>query len=314
MAPAPHTILRAKHLLCPLCDTPNTAELLHPSTDQRSLVCAQNHTFDIAKQGYINLLPVQQKKSLAPGDNKEMVLARKKFLGLGYYQPLVNTLVESCTQHLNTVHRNKQTETAPVILDAGCGEGYYTVKLHNALAIQYPDLTTYGFDIAKPAVIEAAKRNKFLSCFVSTIKAIPIATQSCDLIISVFSPMQPSQFQRLLKPSGSLMILCAGKNHLHQLKSLLYDNTSEYNEDKFLAQMDSHFTLSKRIPIQQAMEMKSNHDILSLLAMTPHFWRTSPEAKKQLDCIQQLAVDIDVQLLQFTPKPPIEQDANNSGT
>ncbi len=315
MAPAPHTILRAKHLLCPLCETANAAELLHPSADQRSLVCAQNHTFDIAKQGYVNLLPVQQKKSLTPGDNKEMVLARKKFLGLGYYQPLVNALAESCSQYLSATHiSTSQTETAPVILDAGCGEGYYTDNLHNALATQYPDLTTYGFDIAKPAVIEAAKRNKYLNCFVSTIKAIPIASQSCDLIISVFSPMQPSEFQRLLKPSGNLMVLCAGKNHLHQLKSLLYDNTSDYDEDKFLAQMDSHFTLSKRIAIQQTMAMNSNHDILSLLAMTPHFWRTSPEAKKQLDSIQQLAVDIDVQLLQFTPKYPAAQDANNSGT
>ena len=319
MASAPRTILGAKHLLCPLCETSNAAELLHPSTDQRSLVCAQNHTFDIAKQGYVNLLPVQQKKSLDPGDNKEMVLARKKFLGLGYYQPLVNALIESCSQQLSTNHLNASqatlhTKTAPVILDAGCGEGYYTDALHNALATQYPDLTTYGFDIAKPAVIEAAKRNKSLSCFVSTIKAIPIAAQSCDLIISVFSPMQPSQFQRLLKPSGNLMVLCAGKNHLHQLKSLLYDNTSDYDEDKFLAQMDSHFTLSKRIAIQQTMEMRSNHDILSLLAMTPHFWRTSPEAKKQLDSIQQLAVDIDVQLLQFTPKHPTTQDANNRGT
>ena len=302
-------------MLCPLCETSNAAELLHPSTDQRSLVCAQNHTFDIAKQGYVNLLPVQQKKSLTPGDNKEMVLARKKFLGLGYYQPLVNALVESCTQHLNANPLNTNpTETAPVILDAGCGEGYYTGELHNALVTQYPELTTYGFDIAKPAVIEAAKRNKSLSCFVSTIKAIPIASQSCDLIISIFSPMQSSQFQRLLKPSGSLMVLCAGKNHLHQLKSLLYDNTSDYDEDKFLAQMDSHFTLSKRIAIQQTMAMNSNHDILSLLAMTPHFWRTSPEAKKQLDSIQQLAVDIDVQLLQFAPKHPAAQDANNRGT
>ncbi|OUR87261.1 hypothetical protein A9Q81_26545 [Gammaproteobacteria bacterium 42_54_T18] len=314
MASAPHVILRAKHLLCPLCETSNTAALLHPSTDQRSLVCPQNHTFDIAKQGYVNLLPVQQKKSLTPGDNKEMVLARKKFLGLGYYQPLVNALIESCTQHLSTIHHGSNQTASPVILDAGCGEGYYTGELHNALAIQYPDLTTYGFDIAKPAVIEAAKRNKSLNCFVSTIKAIPIAPQSCDLIISVFSPMQPSQFQRLLKPSGNLMVLCAGKNHLHQLKSLLYDNTSDYDEDKFLAQMDSHFTLSKRIAIQQTMAMNSNHDILSLLAMTPHFWRTSPEAKKQLDRIQQLAVDIDVQLLQFTPKHPAAQDANNSGT
>ena len=320
MASASSAILRAKHLLCPLCETSNAAEMLHPSTDQRSLVCAQNHTFDIAKQGYVNLLPVQQKKSLTPGDNKEMVLARKKFLGLGYYQPLVNALIESCSQHLGTSHistshaNTSQTEAAPVILDAGCGEGYYTDSLHNALATQYPDLTTYGFDIAKPAVIEAAKRNKSLNCFVSTIKAIPVASQSCDLIISIFSPMQPSEFQRLLKSSGKLMVLCAGKNHLHQLKSLLYDNTSDYDEDKFLAQMDSHFTLSKRITIQQTMAMHSNHDILSLLAMTPHFWRTSPEAKKQLDSIQQLAVDIDVQLLQFAPKHPAAQDANNRGT
>ena len=138
MASVPHAILRAKHLLCPLCETSNTTELLHPSADQRSLVCPQNHTFDIAKQGYVNLLPVQQKKSLTPGDNKEMVLARKKFLRLGYYQPLVDALAENCTQHLRATHlRTSQTEAAPVILDAGCGVGYYTAQHKNAIATHY---------------------------------------------------------------------------------------------------------------------------------------------------------------------------------
>ena len=151
-------------------------------------------------------------------------------------------------------------------------------------------------------MIETAKKNKSLCCFVSSIKAIPILPNSCDLIISVFSPLQALAFNQLLKSNGKLVVLCAGKNHLHQLKSLLYDNTSDYNEDKFLAQLNSDFTLSNRTAIQQTMEMNNTHDIMSLLEMTPHFWRASPDAKKQLENIHQLSVDIDVQLMEFTPR------------
>ncbi|OUS27853.1 hypothetical protein A9Q99_13905 [Gammaproteobacteria bacterium 45_16_T64] len=269
--------------------------MLTLSEDLRSLACEQKHSFDIAKQGYVNLLPVQQKKSQHPGDSKEMVLARKQFLGLGYYQPLVDALVSSTQQHLSSI-------TSPVILDAGCGEGYYTDNLHRALAESNDELTAYGFDIAKPAVLEAAKRNRSICFFVSTIKAVPIAPHSCDVIISIFSPINTEQFQHMLKPGGKLIVLCAGKNHLHQLKSLLYTSTADYDDDKFLAPLDSHFTLSERSSIQHTMNLTSQHDIMSLLAMTPHFWRASPEAKQQLETINQLLVDIDVQRMIFTPK------------
>lgn len=292
-------LVNAQHLLCPLClsaNADNTSPHLQLSNNQRSMVCEKNHTFDIAKQGYVNLLPVQQKKSSNPGDSKEMVIARKAFLGLGYYQPLVDALVLASKQQLGDDNKT------PVVLDAGCGEGYYTDHLQSTLTESYDNLTVYGFDIAKPAVQEMAKRNKSICSFVSTIKAIPILPHSCDLITSVFSPMQPEQFHQLLKTDGTLLVLSAGKNHLHQLKSLLYTEIADYNEDKFLQQLESHFSLSERIPVQQVMTMKSNEDILSLLAMTPHFWRASPEAKKKLDSIQQLSVDIDVQLMVFTPK------------
>ena len=298
-------LVKAKHLLCPLCvsdNADNQPSLLQLSSDQRSLICQRNHTFDIAKQGYVNLLPVQQKKSSNPGDSKEMVVARKAFLGLGYYQPLVDALILASKQNL------KENNRAPVILDAGCGEGYYTDNLQKMLIKSYDELIVYGFDIAKPAVLEMAKKNKFICSFVSTVKAIPILPHSCDLITSVFSPMQPGQFHQLLKADGKLLILSAGKNHLHQLKSLLYTEITDYNEDKFLTQLESYFTLSERTPVQHTMTMKSNDDIQSLLAMTPHFWRASPEAKKQLDNVHQLSVDIDVQLMVFTPKTIILEE------
>ena len=289
-------------LLCPIClsrssTTPSTLKL---NTDQRSLICSNNHSFDIAKQGYVNLLPVQQKKSANPGDSKEMVLARKQFLELGYYLPLADALVDAVKQTL------PQANHMPVILDAGCGEGYYTDHLQRSLCHSYPDTTVYGFDIAKPAMIEAAKRNKSIINFVSTIKAIPLPRHYCDVIFSVFSPLQTEQLHQTLKADGTLIVLSAGKNHLQQLKALLYDEVSEYNEDKFLSQLASHFTLFSRSVVQQTMNMNSRDDILSLLAMTPHFWRASPDAKKRLDQYQQLAIDIDVQLMVFKPRHDIQ--------
>lgn len=294
----------AAHLLCPLClARHHDAPQLSLDDAQRSLTCLHNHRFDLAKQGYVNLLPVQQKKSQQPGDSKEMVLARKAFLTLGYYQPLVDALVRGATSAL-------AGEPSPVLLDAGCGEGYYTDQLHQALRAEHPNLTSYGFDIAKPAIVEAAKRNKSICFFVSTIKAIPIEAHSCDVVISVFSPINPEQFRHLLKPQGKLIVLCAGKQHLHQLKSLLYRTTTEYDDDKFLGPLEKYFTLSNRTSVQQTMNLNSQHDIHALLAMTPHFWRATPEAKKQLETLDQLHVDIDVQQMIFTPNP-VEHNAHD---
>src|SRR5690554_7386318 len=80
--------------------------------------CAAGHSFDIARQGYVNLLPVQQKRSRNPGDSKEMVAARTQFLNTGIYEPIAQKVTELVRPLL-------QQDRPLRLLDAGCGEGYY---------------------------------------------------------------------------------------------------------------------------------------------------------------------------------------------
>lgn len=96
---------------CPLCHQPLSRE-------KNSYICPQRHQFDMAKEGYVNLLPVQHKRSRDPGDSAEMIQARRAFLDAGHYQPLRDAIVAQLRERLD--------EKATAVLDIGCGEGYYT--------------------------------------------------------------------------------------------------------------------------------------------------------------------------------------------
>jgi len=283
-------IYQAQHLLCPLCKKPLTC-----AAESKSFLCERNHTFDIAKQGYVNLLPVQQKRSKQPGDSKEMVLARKHFLELGYYQPLADALYQQTLKSMS--HSNQPA----LVLDAGCGEGYYTKQLHQRLHAQSHKINTYAFDISKPAITEAAKCSAEISWFVSTIKDVPLAPRSVDVLISVFSPLQTAHFQQLLSPNGTLITLSAGSNHLQQLKELIYTDVSTYDPDKAIKQLQPNFRLEKRQALQYTLSLTKPSHINALLSMTPHFWKASPDTKARLNALEHLELDIDVQLMTFQP-------------
>lgn len=124
---------------CPLCHQPLTQA-------NNSFVCPGRHQFDVAKEGYVNLLPVQHKRSRDPGDSAEMMQARRAFLDAGHYQPLRDAIVN--------VLKEKSTSEDAAILDIGCGEGYYTHAFADALT----GCTTFGLDVSKVAIKAAARR------------------------------------------------------------------------------------------------------------------------------------------------------------
>src|SRR5690554_174133 len=131
-----------EHLLCPLDQQP-----LLPN--EQGWQCSAGHQFDRAKQGYVNLLPVQQKKSLQPGDNKDMVRARKNFLDTGYYSPVASALSNMVLTHINN-----SGAAEPAYLDAGCGEGYYLAEFIRHASEQPTEhsVALLGLDISKWAM------------------------------------------------------------------------------------------------------------------------------------------------------------------
>src|SRR5512139_1799883 len=194
-------------LACPLDGTP-----LHRKGS--TWACASGHSFDIASQGYANLLPVQHKRSRDPGDSKEMVAARRRFLAAGFYQPIAAAVREAVLADL-------PPDATISCLDAGCGEGYYLRQL--AAAVRHKQtLALLGLDISKWAVLSAAKQDRRPSWVVGSNANRPVLSGTLDRILCMFGFPVYTEFARVLKPGGRLVQVDAGPDHLRQLREIIY--------------------------------------------------------------------------------------------
>lgn len=230
--------------------------------------CGNRHTYDIAKEGYVNLLPVNQRKSKTPGDNKEMMTARRSFLDKGYFKALsheVNTLV------LRQLENRKTSSFR--ILDAGCGEGYYADSLHRKLVEQgQQEAALWGMDISKEAVRLAAKRNKKISFFVGSIYHMPLLPDSVNCSMNIFAPFREEEMLRVLRTAGLLIKVTPGARHLFGLKEALYDNP--YLNEEELPRMKSLKTVQSH-SLTYEISLSCREDIHNLLKMTPYYWNTN---------------------------------------
>ena len=238
------------NLLCPLCSAPLCRT-------EHTYRCENRHSFDIARQGYVNLLPVQQKHSLHPGDTREQVLARRAFLNQGFYRPIVDALIDAAAE-LGC--------TGP-ILDVGCGEGYYSSRLADALNAEL-----LGLDISKEAVRCAAGAYKNAVWVCATASHLPVKDHSIKLLTSLFSITLPEEFHRVLAQDGYFFQVLAAQDHLLGLKSVIYP-------ELFLREKDSvpelpGFALVKSIPIRFTFTAEGQM-VQNLLSMTPHVFRIS---------------------------------------
>ncbi len=246
---------------CPQCKEPLTV-------NQQGFSCANRHQFDRAKEGYVNLLPVQNKGSKIPGDSPEMVISRRDFLATNAYGFL---------QQAVAVTLKNQLGNAATIIDAGCGEGYYT----KALAEQLPEGQVYGVDIAKTAVRYAAKRsksNKALHFCVASNINLPFADNFADLICKIFAPVEVKEIGRVLKPNGIFMTVVPGPKHLFELKQVIYELPKEHEPEV----CPDGFELVNTQPLTQTQVLNKAIDIANLCQMTPFAWKLAEQKKQQL--------------------------------
>ncbi|MGM0526049.1 MAG: putative RNA methyltransferase [Pseudomonadota bacterium] len=269
-----------QQLICPLDGDP--LELT-----QRSWCCEHGHSFDVAKQGYVNLLPVQKKRSKDPGDSKTMITARRHFLEQGHYQPLASAIAETVLSSGNQA-----------ILDAGCGEGYYLNHLITAAEQQDIELAVAGLDISKWAIQAAAKRDKQVNWMVASNSAIPLADSSVDSLLCAFGFPVPDEFKRVLKPGGRLIMVDPGADHLQQLKAIIYSQLKTKPET--LPINDSQFELDSEQRLTFPVSLSSHEAIDNLLVMTPHLYRGSAEGLKKAAQLNQIDLTVDVWLRVFT--------------
>ena len=286
--------------ICPLCQSP-----LQPAADtwrcDGSLHPKQTtHPFDVARQGYVNLLPVQQKKSKAPGDSQQSIDARKRFLNAGHYQPLNDLICQTMAALLLTAKKaSLEQKDKPVNwLDIGCGEGYYT----QAMAQMGMDVLIAA-DISKPAVVELAKTSKALGRLwyqpveddsatevtkavaiyplVTSAAHLPLRAHSINGISSIFSPILPEAFNEVLSDEGYLIIAKPDIGHLATMREALFDDVREHDSDKFLQELAPYFKLLQTHHISSSLKL-SAAELADLMTMTPYAYRARGEKRQAL--------------------------------
>jgi len=287
------SLSKRHNLACPL-----DGEALQ--LNERQLICKNGHSFDVARQGYVNLLPVQQKRSKDPGDSKEMVLARSQFLNTGVYTPIADKLAET----VNELSGETGDDNERSLLDAGCGEGYYTDVVYRYLQKQNPakPFSVVGLDISKPAIHEAAKRNKDIAWIVGTNRQPPLLENSVDIILCVFGFQSFDGFLTILKTGGKIILIEPGPEHLTELREIIYSDVKK-TEPMDLSHLEkTGLVLEDSQQLQFETGTINNESIKKLLLMTPHFFRANKagrEAALKLDEIN-LSVDVVLRVLNKT--------------
>ena len=260
-------------LACPMCQQPL-------QQDDKVLRCASNHCFDQAKQGYWNLLLVQQKKSRDPGDNPTMVEARRQFLDLDHYRPLADNIAAILADEFADNGDGQ-------ILDMGCGEGYYSDHWQKSLAQQQLQPAFIGLDISKHAVKAATRRNKSINWLVASGARMPVAAASLDVLTVVFSRLMPEPFANVLKTDALLVLAWPSSKHLLQLKQALYSDLKESQYDP-QAELDEHFSCQSQSLLEFDFVLQQQQHLTTLLQMTPHSQRVNDEL--QLAILQALPI------------------------
>ena len=262
--------------ICPICQ-----QSLKQHLPSQGYYCENKHHFDLAKEGYLNLLPVQHKKSKQPGDSREMMRARRHFLEQGFYQPMAKAVAEMIdTQH--------QEGTVLNLLDMGCGEGYYSRQI-KAFCQRSESINLHGIDIAKNAIFAAAKKQQDAKFIVASNKQMPYSEQFFDLILRVYAPSNEAEVSRILKTKGLLLTVTPGPRHLWQLKQFIYKTV---NEHAIEIEPPANFTEINRQRVQYTIK-PNQQQRMALLQMTPFAWRAKPQMQQAIQRATGLEIETD---------------------
>lgn len=263
-----------KIIKCPVCTSSVVV-----SEDGRSALCvgARRHCFDFSKEGYLSF------PGNSGGDSKGAVDSRRSFLEKGYYAPAAQAVIAALTKY---VSRDAS------VVDAGCGEGYYTSLLSDEVAC------AIGFDLSKFAcgvAAKAAKRDGRENLLYSTASVfeLPVKDSSVDAVVNIFAPCAEDEYTRILKNGGYLFVVGAGREHLLGLKRAIYDNVYENGER---ADMPKSLEHVKRIVSRHEICVEGRDDIEALFSMTPYYWRTSEIDREKLKGIDSLKTEVEFEI------------------
>lgn len=259
---------------CPVCNIRLTEAKVE-------FFCPNNHHFDIAKEHYVNLLLPNQKASKEPGDNKEMLIARRAFLETGHYNPLIAEIIAGAQQIINP----------KTILDIGCGEGTYT----NAFALAFKSGILYAMDIAKPAIQMAAKKYNAINFCVASAARLPYLDKGFDLVISIFAPYEIAEIKRILNPGGVFILVGPGPQHLQELAAIVYAKVAPHKMD--LPNLEA-FKLVSQTELNYSINLAAN-EIINLWKMSPYYWHTKADTTSEIATLKKVTADFKINAYQI---------------
>lgn len=259
-------------LKCPVCN-------LSLFKNNSAYKCEKNHSFDISSKGYTNMLLANQRHSINPGDSKEMILSRVRFLDLDYYAFLRKTILE-------TILKYSTVTDEFTFCDLACGEGYYTNFIHSNLQ-KLANVSSVGVDISKYAIIEACKKvraNKLdnIEYFIGNLMNLPFNDESFSFMLNCFALLDEKEFNRVLKTNGYFIRVLPDADHLLGIKEVLYEKVLlNVMKEKDI----NGFKLIDEIHIKDDITLKNKQEIYDLFTMTPYYYKTS---KKSIEKLLQL--------------------------
>ena len=274
--------------ICPHCQSPLIPHAKTWTCDGSKNDKLTQHPFDVAKQGYVNLLPVQRKKSKTPGDSGQSIEARHRFLQAGHYEPLLDAIKGLVADSANDLANNQPSAW----LDVGCGDGYYTFGIVDALSTTH-QTKVIAVDISKPAVIQLSKTVKQICILcsqndkhgiyplVASASNLPLADKSVTGISSIFSPIIPAEFARVMRAGGRLIIAKPDVRHLASVREVLFDTVRPHDSDKFLLELEPYFSLNQRVEVTSELRL-DGEAMADLLTMTPYAYRAKRERREAL--------------------------------
>jgi 23S rRNA (guanine745-N1)-methyltransferase len=269
------------------------------------LRCVNAHVFDIAREGYVNLVLAQHRRSKDPGYSKEMIAGRRDFFDAGHYRPLADCIAELVDAYL-------PARDEPVVLDAGCGEGYYLRRLRGWLADHgRPAALLCGIDLSKYGIRVAARRDPAGVYAVAGIYNMPVLPARVDVLLSHFSPVSATDFRRVIRPGGVVLVGGPGESHLFSFKELLYDTPMPHEPQVALAD-EPGFKLLDTHRIHYKLDLRGSGQVANLLLMTPYYWSASQPTRARLAQLDSLDTEIDVVVQAFRRTGELREDTGNT--
>ncbi len=260
-------------LRCPVCQ-----KTLNRESDA-SLTCSSGHCFDLGKKGYLNLAPERKRRLY----DAALFESRQRVFRAGFYKAPLSLLCETASRFVKS--------EAPLIVDAGCGEGYYALGVHDFYKGR---AHVVGFDIEREAILLAARGGNDVAWLVADLARIPLADACADAVLNVFSPANYGEFRRVLKPGGIVIKAVPGEHYLKEIrqaaKGLL--KSEAYSPERVTEHFEEHLKLTERLRVTNTLRV-TREQLNDFLSMTPMMFGINTETLN-VEGIDAITVDVEL--------------------